>query len=347
MLSFEGTLFFCEEIVLEFSAIITVLITFAVSFVNGMTDAPNAIVSCVSTGSTSLKNAVIIASLSDFVGSLVFSMFNRKVAETIIDISSIAVGGKESLVTLSAAMFCVVLWAVSAWYFGIPTSESHALISALAGAGVALNGSFGSVNLSAWSKVFSGLLLSVFVGFGSGYIISKITGLFWVDKKLNRFYGKCQVISGALMSFMHGAQDSQKFTGIIMLAISASNYVKQFKPPWWIYILCPAFIAVGTAMGGERIIKTVGSGMIKMNKAQGFSSDIAGSLCLLISTLMGMPVSTTHTKISAVMGAGVADNIKSLDFKIASEMFVAWIITFPCCGVLGWILTKIFLNLII
>lgn len=338
--------FFERRFLLEFSAIITVLITLAVSFVNGMTDAPNAIVSCVSTGTISLKKAVIIASVSDLAGSLIFSVFNRRVAETVIDIASLGSGNKESLVTLSAAMFCVVLWAALAWLFGIPTSESHALISALAGAGIALNGSFCSINLSAWSKIFSGLLLSVFVGFTAGYIISKLTSIFFVNEKINRFYGKCQVASGALMSFMHGAQDSQKFTGIILLAVSVSNCSSYINNSWWIYILCPLFIAVGTATGGERIIKTIGSNMLKMNNAQGFSSDIAGAFCLLISTLMGMPVSTTHTKISAVMGAGVADNIKSLDKKIAGEMIGAWVITFPCCGVLGWILTKIALSFV-
>jgi len=331
---------------LSFSAIITVLITLAVSFVNGMTDAPNAIVSCVSTGAVSLKKAVVIASVSDFTGSLIFGVFNRRVAETVIDIASIDIGGREALATLSSAMFCVVLWAASAWFFGIPTSESHALISALAGAGVALNGSFGSINLSAWSKIFSGLFVSVFVGFAAGYVISKLTTIFFINEKINRFYGRCQVVSGALMSFMHGAQDSQKFTGIVLLAASVSGLWEDTEKYWWIYILCPLFIAAGTATGGERIIKTVGSNMIKMNNAQGFSSDIAGALCLLISTLMGMPVSTTHTKISAVMGAGVANNVKSLDKKIAGEMIGAWLVTFPCCGFLGWLLTKMILSFI-
>lgn len=346
MLSYEGTLFFERRLLLSFSAIITVMITLAVSFVNGMTDAPNAIVSCVSTGAVSLKKAVIIASVSDFAGSLVFGVFNRRVAETVIEIASIDKGGEKALVALSAAMFCVVLWAVSAWLFGIPTSESHALISAVAGAGIALNNSFNSINLSAWSKVFSGLFVSVFVGFASGYVISKLTTIFFINERINRFYGKCQVASGALMSFMHGAQDSQKFTGIILLAISFSGLDFNAEISRWIYALCPLFIAAGTATGGERIIKTVGSNMIKMNNAQGFSSDIAGALCLLISTLMGMPVSTTHTKISAVMGSGVADNIKSLNKKIAGEMVGAWLITFPACAFISWFITKLSLDFI-
>ncbi|MBR4858488.1 MAG: inorganic phosphate transporter [Clostridia bacterium] len=326
---------------MAFSAFIAVLITLVVSFVNGMTDAPNAIVSCVSTGTVSLKKAVVIASVSDFAGSLIFGVFNRRVAQTVIDIASIDAGGEKALTALSAAMLCVVLWAVSAWFFGIPTSESHALIAAVAGAGVSLNGSFGSVNINAWSKIFEGLFVSVVAGFAAGYFITKLTSVFFVNERTNRFYGKCQVVSGALMSFMHGAQDSQKFTGIVLLALSVSEIKKYTEDTWWIYILCPFFIAAGTATGGERIIKTVGSNMIKMNNAQGFSSDIAGTLCLLISTLMGMPVSTTHTKISAVMGSGVAYDIKSLDKKIAGEMVSAWLITFPCCAFLGWMLTKI------
>ena len=329
---------------MTFSAFITVLITLAVSFVNGMTDAPNAIVSCVSTGTVSLKKAVVIASVSDFAGSLIFGVFNRRVAQTVMDIASIDAGGKKALTALSAAMLCVVLWAVSAWFFGIPTSESHALIAAVAGAGVALNGSFGSVNLNAWLKIFKGLFVSVIAGFAAGYFITRLTSAFFVNERTNKFYGKCQVASGALMSFMHGAQDSQKFTGIILLALSASDFKKYTEDTCWIYILCPLFIAAGTATGGERIIKTVGSNMIKMNNAQGFSSDIAGALCLLVSTLLGMPVSTTHTKISAVMGSGVAYDIKSIDKRIAGEMVSAWLTTFPCCAFLGWLLTKIVLR---
>ena len=326
---------------MNYLIILTIIIVFAVAFVNGMTDAPNAIVSCVTTKSISLKKAVIIASASDFAGSITLSMLNGKVVKTITDIADFK-DGKTALIGLSAAMLSVVLWAVTAWFFGIPTSESHALISALAGAGCAVNNGLSHINIFAWKKVIYGLFVSVFVGFAAGFIISKITTVLMKNSINDKTLIKWQVISSAFMSFMHGAQDSQKFTGIIIIALSISGLYDRSETPVWISLLCPIFIAAGTATGGERIIKKIGTDMMKMGKKQGFSSDIAGSLCLLFSTLMGMPVSTTHTKTSAVLGTGVATNFESVNWKIAGEMIGAWLITFPACGVLGYILTRIF-----
>lgn len=324
-------------------SLITVIIILAVAFVNGMTDAPNAIVSCVSTKSISLKKAVLIAAISDFAGSLTFGVLNGNVAKTVKDIAFFGSDNKTSLIGLSAAVFSVVVWAVAAWRFGIPTSESHALISSLAGAGLAVNGSFAQTDFSAWSKVFIGLFVSVILGFFAGYVITKITLIFFKTEKSDNFFAKSQIASSALMSFMHGAQDSQKFSGLMMLALSASGFFIGKDMPLWIMVLCPIFISIGTAAGGERIIKAVGTDMLKMENEQGFSSDIAGAICLLVSTIMGMPVSTTHTKISAVMGAGVAKNFKLINWKIAFEMIAAWLITFPAGGILGWFFTRVFL----
>lgn len=322
---------------------ITSVIILAVAFVNGMTDAPNAIVSCVSTKSISLKKAVVIAAISDFAGSLTFGLLNGSVAKTVKDIALFGNDNQTLLIGLSAAVFSVVVWAVAAWRFGIPTSESHALISAVAGAGFAVNGSLVQINFNAWSKVIYGLTVSAFLGVLSGYIITKFTLIFFKTEKTDKFFSKSQIISSALMSFMHGAQDSQKFTGLMMLALSASGFISGKETPVWVMILCPLFISAGTIAGGERIIKAVGTDMLKMENNQGFSSDMAGFLCLLVSTILGMPVSTTHTKISAVIGSGVAKDYKSVDWKIAGEMVIAWLITFPACGLLGCIFTRVFL----
>lgn len=332
-----------------FLVIFTVIIIFAVAFVNGMTDAPNAIVSCVSTKSISMKKAVVIAAISDFAGSVTVGLINRSVTETVINIADFGNNPKTALVGLAASMFSVVLWAVAAWRFGIPTSESHALIAALSGAGIAVNGGFSGISIYAWKKVVYGLLISAFLGLAAGYVISKLTVRFFKkqsEDKSDKIFQKSQVLSSALMSFMHGAQDSQKFTGILLLALSLSGYVNNERVPVWISILCPLFISAGTAAGGERIIKAIGTDMLKMRKDQGFSSDVAGALCLLISTLMGMPVSTTHTKTSAVMGVGIAESLKSVNWKVAGDMVAAWIITFPACGFLGWIFTKIILQIL-
>lgn len=325
------------------------MITFAVAFVNGMTDAPNAIVSCVSTQSINLKNAVIIAAISDFAGSVTIGLLNGSVAETVINIANLGDDKQTAIIGLAVSMLSVVIWAVAAWWFGIPTSESHALIASLAGAGIAINNRFSIVAVEAWKKVIYGMLISVLLGVVSGYLISKFTVKLFksqTKEKKDFIFKKSQVYSSAFMSFMHGAQDSQKFTGILMLILLFSDYSQSRDIPFGILLLCPLFIAAGTATGGERIIKSVGTDMLKMRKDQGFSADIAGALCLLVSTLMGMPVSTTHTKTSAVIGVGIAEDVKLLDWKIAGEMVAAWLITFPACGILGWFITKLFLRIL-
>ncbi len=318
------------------------MITLAVAFVNGMTDAPNAIVSCVSTKTISLKKAVVLAAVSDFAGSLTLGLINRKVADTIIEIVVFDSDSDTTLIALAAAMSSVVLWAVLAWFFGIPTSESHALISALAGAGFSLNGDLLNLNIIAWKKVVYGLFVSVVFGFVAGYVASKSTDVMFRRIKSEKIFEKSQIISSAFMSFMHGAQDSQKFTAIIMLIFFGSGNLNGIKPSVLLSVLSPVFISLGTATGGERIIKSIGTDMIKMEKNQGFSSDIAGSICLLLSTLSGMPVSTTHTKTAAILGVGVANNVRSVSWNVVSEIFIAWLVTFPACGFIGWILTKLF-----
>lgn len=328
------------------SVFVTVIITLAVAFVSGWTDAPNAIASSVASRCISIRHAVIIAAIADFSGAVIVGLFNSKVTETVMNIAYFGNDSRLALLSLSAAMSAVVIWAVSAWRFGIPTSESHALIAGLTGASVAVNNGFSGVESSDWQKVFLGIFLSTALGFASGYLISKLTVKLssGVSKeKSDKFFKYSQIFASVLMSFMHGTQDSQKFTGILMLVASLSDGGNGNKTPLWMLVLCSLAIALGTATGGGRIIKAVGMDMIKLRKDQGFSADFAGALCLFISTLWGLPVSTTNTKTSAVMGVGVAKSVKSVDWRVAGEMILAWLLTFPGCGLLGWIVARLFL----
>ncbi len=333
-------------LVIRLLLIFLILLILAVSFVNGFTDAPNAIASGVSTRSINVKSAVILAGISDFAGSMIMGLCNQKVTETVINIAYFGDNRKLALISLSAAMCSIVIWAVSAWRLGVPTSESHALIAGLIGASIAINGGFSGISSSELMKVLEGLIFSSLIGFISGYFFSKLTVVMSekIKKaKTDRFFSVSQVILSAMMSFMHGAQDSQKFAGILILAISVSEYNADSKIRLIMLIVCSLVIALGTATGGERIIKSVGLDMTKLRKDQGFAADLSGIICLFISTIYGMPVSTTHTKTSAIMGVGIAKSIKSIDLRIASEMVLAWILTFPCCGLLSWLTTKIFL----
>ncbi len=327
--------------------VFTVVITLSVAFVNGLTDAPNAIASSVSTGCMKLKNAVIVASAADFAGAMTIGLFSSKVSETVINIADFGDDKKYAVIGLCAAMCSVVIWAVTAWRFGIPTSESHALIAGLIGASVAVNGGFTGIDSGELSKVIKGLFVSVVIGFFAGFAVFKLTLFVFksTDKNsINIFFRYSQIGSSVLMAFMHGAQDAQKFAGILSLVLSATG-LKSGSAALPLAVSSVA-IAAGTAMSGERIIKTVGTEMVKLRIDQGFSSDLAGALCLFVSTLLGFPVSTTHTKTSAVIGVGVADDIKSVNLKIAGEMIAAWLFTFPGCGLLGWAITCLIIRII-
>lgn len=328
----------------------TVFITLAVGFVNGMTDAPNAIASSVSTGCMKLKNAVIAAAAADFSGAMVIGAFSNKVSETVMNIADFGDDRKIAVISLCAAMCSVVIWAVTAWRFGIPTSESHALIAGLTGAAVSVNGGFSGIDLFEWNKVIKGLFVSVVIGFVGGFAVSKLTSFIFRNtekKKSERIYRISQIISSMIMAFMHGAQDSQKFAGILSLILSVSNAGGiAFSDSLFPLAISSAAIAAGTAVGGDRIIKTIGKDMVELRVDQGFSSDLSGALCLFISTLLGFPVSTTHTKTSAVIGVGFADGIKSVNRKVACEMVAAWLFTFPGCGLIGWAIACIFMKII-
>lgn len=329
--------------------IFTVLITLSVAFVNGWTDAPNAIASCVSTRTLILRAAVILAAVADFAGAVIIGLSSGKVTETVMNIADFGSDSRKAVIALCGAMISVVVWAVSAWIFGIPTSESHALIAGLTGASVAVNNGFSGIGIDEWIKVISGLVFSTLLGFVAGFAASKLTVRIFSTsekEKSDTVFRFSQIISGILMAFMHGAQDSQKFAGILALIFSmcgVNSTVADNRV--FLILISSAAIAVGTATGGGRIIKKVGMDMVKLRRDQGFSADLSGSLCLFVSTVFGLPVSTTHTKNSAVIGVGIAKSVKSVDWSVAGEMMAAWLFTFPGCGLMGWAVTCIFLKL--
>ncbi|HIT31762.1 MAG TPA: inorganic phosphate transporter [Candidatus Enterenecus stercoripullorum] len=328
---------------------ITVLLTLGVILVNGWTDAPNAIATCVSTQSMSPRAAILMAAVFNFLGVLVMTVINASVAATIYDMVDFGGDTGEALVALCAALFAIVTWAVAAWWFGIPTSESHALIAGLSGAAIALHGGLAGINGSEWVKVIYGLVLSTVLGFALGWIAVK--GVELVCRGMDRrktlgFFRGAQAAGGAAMAFMHGAQDGQKFMGVFMLGIFLANgqgEVGRFQIPVWLMILCSAVMALGTSIGGYRIIKAVGMDMVKLEKYQGFAADLAGAGCLLVASLTGIPVSTTHTKTTAIMGVGAARRLSSVNWSVVREMVMTWVLTFPGCGIIGFFMARLFM----
>lgn len=326
----------------------TIILTLAVIMVNGWTDAPNAIATCVSTRSMSVQAAVFMAAIFNFLGLFLMTMINSKVAQTIYNMVNFG-GTNDALIALCASLFAIVIWATAAWWFGIPTSESHALIAGITGAAIALHNGFSGINGSEWAKVLYGLVFSTFLGFAMGGIIVRITELIFRPmsrSKANVFFKNAQIVGGAAMSFMHGAQDGQKFMGVFMLVIFLADGradVSTFQIPVWMILLCSAIMGLGTSIGGYRIIKSVGMDMCKLEKYQGFSADMAAASCLFISSMTGIPVSTTHTKTAAIMGVGAAKRLSSVNWGIVSEMVMTWILTFPGCGLIGFLMVKLFM----
>lgn len=340
---------FLEQLFTNPALAIAVLLTSGVILVNGWTDAPNAIATCVSTRSIGPRAAIIMAAIFNFLGVFVMTMVNASVAATVYNMVDFGGNTQEALVALCAALFAIVLWATAAWWFGIPTSESHALIAGISGAAIALHGGLGGINGNEWVKVLYGLVLSTVLGLGCGWLTVKgVEAIFRsVDRrKTMKFFQNAQVAGGAAMAFMHGAQDGQKFMGVFMLGVFLANgqgNVTNFTIPIWLMIFCSLVMGLGTSIGGYRIIKSVGMDMVKLEKYQGFSADLAAAFCLLISSLTGIPVSTTHTKTTAIMGVGAAKRVSSVNWSVVKEMVMTWVLTFPGCGIIGFLMAKLFM----
>ena len=256
---------------------VTVLLTLGVILVNGWTDAPNAIASCVATRALKPRAAIIMAAVFNFLGVLVMTLLSPKVAETIYNMVDFGSNAREALIALCAAMFAIVVWAVLAWAFGIPTSESHALIAGLTGSAIAMHNNLDGVNGGEWAKVLFGLVFSLAIGFALGYFGTKLIQRLCKRadyRKANRFFDKGQVVAAAGTAFMHGAQDGQKFMGVFLLglALSQGNVSPgAVNVPVWLMILCSLVMAFGTSIGGMKIIKSVGMDMVKLEKYQGFA----------------------------------------------------------------------------
>ncbi|HIZ23639.1 MAG TPA: inorganic phosphate transporter [Candidatus Blautia faecigallinarum] len=340
---------FAQQLTSNPALLITTLLTLGVIFVNGWTDAPNAIATCVTTRCLRARTAIWMSAAFNFLGVFVMTQINSSVASTISNMADFGNDTQGAMIALCAALFSIVVYSVGASFLGIPTSESHSLIAGITGAAIAIQQGIGGINMSEWVKVLYGLVLSLALGFFSGWIICKLLTILCQNverRKANGFFRFAQIVGAAAMSFMHGAQDGQKFIGVLFLGLAFSNGQNQVSGmaiPVWLMLLCSIVMALGTSVGGEKIIKSVGMDMVKLEKYQGFSADLAGAFCLLLSSLFGIPVSTTHTKTSAIMGVGAVRRISAINFSVVKDMMLTWIFTFPGCGLISFVMAKLFM----
>lgn len=310
------------------------LLVLAAEFVNGWTDSPNAIATVVSTRVLSPSQAVIMAAVLNIVGALVTG---TAVATTIG--KGIVRPEVISLSVVAAAMLTIVLWSTVCWFYGIPTSESHELIAGLTGAGLAVAGP--SVLLwEGWQKVLIGLGISTFLGFCLSIVI--MTGLYWLFRRtrpslIRNAFSRLQILSAAFMAFSHGSNDGQKFMGVFALTLVLGGVMTQFSVPIWVMLLCGGVMAIGTAVGGWRIIHTMGFKLTKLEPINGFAAETSGGLAILLASAFGIPLSTTHCINSSIMGVGATRRFSAVRWGVASNIVAAWILTFPICGGLGYL----------
>lgn len=340
---------FFQELIHNGILRITVLLMMTVILINGWTDAPNAIASSIGTRALKPKTALFIATIFNFLGVLFMSLINTTVAQTIYLMVDFQGDARLALAVLCAAMISIVLWSIMAWSFGIPTSESHALIAGISGAAIAFQNGFKGINGSEWVKVLYGLVFSSLIGFVLGYLLVKLIGFFFKNTNylnMRHLFKRGQAITNATMAFMHGAQDGQKFIGVFMLGIFLSKGLTNnffFHIPLWLMVLCSAIMAIGTSIGGYKIIKSIGIDMVRLSSYQAFASDLASTSLLLTSSLMGIPVSTTHMKTMSLMGSALAQRKSSINWQVVNDIIWTWLLTFPGCGLIGFLIAKVFI----
>ncbi len=310
--------------------LLTVALTAALIFVNGWTDAPNAVATCIGSGAMRPRAAINMAAVFNLLGIVVMYLCNDSVSKTIE--SGINLGTHHRLTALCASIIAVVLFAAVAAFFGIPTSEGHALFAALAGTAAAQGEQTARVGF--WGYVVIGAFITAVAGFVLGAFFDRVLLKMRIKNKALR---KVQIISAALLAFMHGAQDGQKFTAIMLLSLSLSGTDSEVRLP--LIFLSGALMAVGTAVGGKKIIKRVGSGITPLDERSGVGCDMSAFLCLALCTCFGLPVSTTHTKTAAVVGVGCSRGV--LNVRAFSGIALAWVVTLPACFLISFFITKI------
>ncbi len=309
----------------------------AAEFVNGWTDAPNAIATVVSTRVMRPHHAVLMAAVLNAAGAFAGTAVASTIGKGILRAEAIDVQ------TVGAAMTGIVIWSTAAWYYGLPTSESHGLIAGLAGAGLATAGP--SVLLAeGWKKVGIGLLCSTFLGFGMALVF--MWAILWLFRRrhpgvVRRLFGRLQVLSAALMAFSHGSNDGQKFIGVFTLALVLGGVLPEFQVPAWVILLCAATMGVGTAVGGWRIIKTMGLRLTKLEPVHGFAAEAAAGITIQGAALLGIPLSTTHTISTAIMGVGASRRLSAVRWGVARSIVLAWILTFPVCGLIAYVTARL------
>jgi len=314
--------------------IVVLALTLVAEFVNGWTDAPNAIATVVSTRVMPIKVAVLMAVGMNVLGAISGTAVAATIGTGFVDPKFV------TLPIIASALIALVIWGTITAYFGIPTSKTHELVAGLTGAAFAIAGPTHLV-MSGWIKIGIGLAASSVLGITIAFVIGKAIyfwGLHtdWAPSRARRTFDRLQIMSAGLVAYNHGMNDGQKFIGIFTIALVSGHVLPTFDVPLWVALLCASVMGIGTACGGKKIISMLGEKMTTIASWQGFSAETSSSVILFISSLTGIPISTTHTVSTSVMGAAAAKNTASVRWYFAKNIVLAWIVTFPVCAAIGY-----------
>lgn len=316
--------------------VVVIFLALAFDYVNGFHDTANAIATSVSTKALSPRTAIFIAATLNFLGAMSGTAVAQTIGKNIVSPEMV------TPIVIISALIGAIFWNLFTWRFGIPSSSSHALIGGLIGAVIA---GFGAsfVNWHGFLVILTGLIIAPIVGLAAGSLVMTI--LFWLFKGtspalINNKFRKLQVVSACMASFAHGSNDAQKTMGIITMVLVSSSLISTFQVPLWVKVACAGAMAAGTAVGGWRIIRTMGGKIFRIEPINGFAADFTSAIVIYTASHFGAPVSTTHVVSSSIMGVGAAKRLKGVRWNIARQIVIAWFVTIPSSALVAILIYK-------
>ncbi|GEK34198.1 inorganic phosphate transporter [Kurthia sibirica] len=323
--------------------ILVVITALTFDFINGFHDTANAIATAVSTRALPPKVAVTMAAIMNFIGAITFTGVATAIARDIVN--PIALDGSYGVIIILAALVSAIIWNLATWYFGIPSSSSHALIGSLVGAALVASG-FSAINGEGFGKILKALIMSPFMAIILGFLMMSLFKVLFKNMNLyrsNKGFRRVQIVTAAVQSFAHGTNDAQKSMGIIAMAMIAGGYLTADAGiPMWVRIAAATAMGLGTSIGGYKIIKTVGGKIMKIRPVNGVAADLSSAIIIFGATQIHLPVSTTHVISSSIMGVGAAQNVKGVKWGVARSIVITWIITLPISAAMGALIFTIF-----
>jgi PiT family inorganic phosphate transporter len=317
--------------------ILVVVVALIFDYVNGFHDTANAIATVVSTGVLPIRTAVLLAATLNFAGAFLGTAVASTVGKDLLH------PGVVTQVVVLSALLGATTWNLITWYFGIPSSSSHALVGGLVGAGIA-RANVDGVQSKGLIRVVKGLVVSPLVGFVIAFLV--MIAIFWIARRarparMNRVFRRLQMVSAGLMAVAHGSNDAQKTMGVITMSLVAYGAIagghEKFAVPLWVKLACAVAMAAGTAAGGVRIIKTMGTKIIDLKPIHGFAAETSAAITILTGSFLGMPVSTTHVITGCIMGAGASQRVSAVRWGVTTRIFYAWILTIPVSAAVSWL----------